>query len=103
MPKTIRFHLDENCDPRIADGLRMHGVDVTTTVDANLRTESDERQLAYALQSSFFELQIGTRGKRIDGQYGSRSSHGRFANSIRNVPKRSTSTSISFFPFSAVA
>ena len=29
MPRAIRFHLDENCDPRIAAGLRLHGVDVT--------------------------------------------------------------------------
>jgi len=54
MPKTIRFHLDENCDPRIAVGLRMRGVDVTTTVDANLRTASDEKQLAHALQEGRF-------------------------------------------------
>jgi mono/diheme cytochrome c family protein len=25
--RTIRFHLDENCDPRIAAGLKLHGVD----------------------------------------------------------------------------
>ena len=48
MPRTIRFHLDENCDPRIAVGLRLHGIDVTTTSEAGLRGESDERQLGYA-------------------------------------------------------
>src|SRR4051794_25483268 len=33
MPRAIRFQLDENCGPRIAVGLRIHGVDITTTVD----------------------------------------------------------------------
>jgi predicted nuclease of predicted toxin-antitoxin system len=48
MPRTIRFHLDENCDPRIARGLRLHGIDVTTTPEAGLLTAPDEEQLAYA-------------------------------------------------------
>ena len=49
MVRTIRFHLDENCDPRIAAGLRLHGVDVTTTPEAGLLKASDEEQLAYAV------------------------------------------------------
>lgn len=49
MPNTIRFHLDENCDPRIATALRRCGIDVTTTVDAGLLQATDEVQLAYAL------------------------------------------------------
>ena len=49
MPRTIRFHLDENCDPRIAAGLALHGVDVTTTPEAGLLHVSDEAQLAYAI------------------------------------------------------
>ena len=49
MPRTIRFHLDENCDPRIAAGLRLHGVDVTTSHDAGLLEAPDEQQLAYAV------------------------------------------------------
>jgi predicted nuclease of predicted toxin-antitoxin system len=49
MPRTIRFHLDENCDPRIAAGLALHGVDVTTTPAAGLLQASDEVQLAYAV------------------------------------------------------
>ncbi len=49
MPQTIRFHLDENCDPPIAQGLRLHGVDATTTTEASLRTRSDESQLAFAV------------------------------------------------------
>ncbi len=48
MPRTLRFHLDENCDPRIAVGLRLHGIDVTTTAEAGLVRASDEEQLAYA-------------------------------------------------------
>jgi predicted nuclease of predicted toxin-antitoxin system len=48
MARTIRFHLDENCDPRIAAGLTLHGVDVTTTPEAGLLHTSDETQLAYA-------------------------------------------------------
>jgi predicted nuclease of predicted toxin-antitoxin system len=49
MPRTIRFHLDENCDPRIAAGLRLHEVDITTTAEAGLLHASDDEQLAYAL------------------------------------------------------
>ena len=47
MPRTIRFHLDENVDPRVADGLRLHAIDVTTTADAGLSGASDPEQLAY--------------------------------------------------------
>jgi predicted nuclease of predicted toxin-antitoxin system len=49
MARTIRFHLDENCDPRIAAGLKLHGVDVTTTPEAGLLHASDETQLVYAV------------------------------------------------------
>jgi predicted nuclease of predicted toxin-antitoxin system len=49
MARTIRFHLDENCDPRIAAGLALHGVDVTTPPAAGLLHASDEAQLAYAV------------------------------------------------------
>ena len=48
MSEPIRFHLDENVNPVIAIALRRYGVDVTTTVEANLRTSSDEEQLTYA-------------------------------------------------------
>ena len=46
MARTIRFHLDENCDARIAAGLRLHGIDVTTAAEVGLRHASDESQLA---------------------------------------------------------
>lgn len=49
MTERIRFHLDENVDPAIADGLRHRGVDVTTTGQADLRGASDEKQLEFAL------------------------------------------------------
>ena len=49
MARTIRFHLDENCDPRIAAGLALHGVDVTSTPESGLLRESDEVQLAHAV------------------------------------------------------
>ncbi len=52
MPRTIRFHLDENCDPRIAAGLRRHGVDITTTQEAGLLHRSDEEQLTFAMAQS---------------------------------------------------
>ena len=49
MPRTIRFHLDENCPHAIAEGLRRRGIDVTTTPDVDLISSSDEEQTAYAL------------------------------------------------------
>lgn len=48
MPKTIKFHLDENCDPRIATALRRRGVDVTTTPEMGLLHAEDERQVSHA-------------------------------------------------------
>lgn len=48
MTERIRFHLDENVDPAIADGLRRRGVDVTTTQQADLMRASDEKQLEFA-------------------------------------------------------
>src|SRR5262249_47706045 len=48
MPRTIRFHLDENTTGAVADGLRRLGIDVTTTSEAALLGAADEDQLAYA-------------------------------------------------------
>lgn len=50
MARTIRFHLDENCHPAIAGGLRRRGVDVTTTPDVGLLHASDEKQIAASSQ-----------------------------------------------------
>ena len=47
MAERIRFHLDEHMDPDIAAALRRHGIDVTTTIDAGLRSASDDVQLAF--------------------------------------------------------
>jgi uncharacterized protein with PIN domain len=49
MTDRIRFHLDENVDPAVADGLRRRGVDVTTTQQVGLLRASDEKQLEFAL------------------------------------------------------
>ncbi len=74
MARTIRFHLDENVDPRIAVGLRHHGVDVTTTPEAGLLHVSDDEQLSFAVaqervvvtQDSDF-LRIAASGKETPG------------------------------------
>jgi hypothetical protein len=49
MARTIRFHLDECCDPAIADGLRRRSVDVTTSQEVGLLKAEDEEQAAYGL------------------------------------------------------
>jgi predicted nuclease of predicted toxin-antitoxin system len=49
MPRTIRFHLDENCSNAIAAGLRRQGIDVTTTPDAGLLGAADEDHVAFAM------------------------------------------------------
>lgn len=46
--ERLRFHLDEAVDPDVARALAKHGIDVTTTVEAGLRGEPDDAQLAYA-------------------------------------------------------
>ncbi len=48
MPRTIPFHLDENCSKAIAHGLRRHGIDVTMTPEVGLLGVLDEEQAAYA-------------------------------------------------------
>jgi predicted nuclease of predicted toxin-antitoxin system len=45
--EQIRFHLDEQVKSVIARELRRRGIDVTTTFDSGLRTQSDEAQLAF--------------------------------------------------------
>jgi predicted nuclease of predicted toxin-antitoxin system len=49
MPRTIRFHLDENCPSAVAAGLRRRGIDVTSTPKAGLLVATDEAQTAHAL------------------------------------------------------
>ena len=48
MPRTIRFHLDEDADPAIAEGLRRRGIDVTTSQEVGLLGAPDPLQLAHA-------------------------------------------------------
>lgn len=45
----IRYHLDENVHHAIARGLRLRGVDVTTSTDAGLVEADDEAQLEFAM------------------------------------------------------
>ena len=45
----IRFHLDEHVSPAIAEGLRAHGVDVTTSQEAHLLGQDDTDQLSFAI------------------------------------------------------
>lgn len=48
MPERIKFHLDEHVDPDVARALQRYGIDVTTTVRAGLRSQSDVAQLNFA-------------------------------------------------------
>jgi predicted nuclease of predicted toxin-antitoxin system len=48
MPRTIKFHLNEHCDPAIAEALRRHGIDVTTTLEVGLMGATDKQQVAFA-------------------------------------------------------
>jgi predicted nuclease of predicted toxin-antitoxin system len=47
MADRIRLHLDENVDTDVALALRRHGIDVTTTQEVGLRTQSDSAQLDF--------------------------------------------------------
>jgi hypothetical protein len=48
MADRIRFHLDEHVDPAIATAPRRAGIDVTTTIEAGLRTKNDTAHLQFA-------------------------------------------------------
>jgi predicted nuclease of predicted toxin-antitoxin system len=48
----LRFHLDEHVPNAIASALRRRGIDVTTTSDAGLRGEADEKHFAFASAES---------------------------------------------------
>lgn len=45
----MRYHLDEHIDSAIARGLRLRGINVTTSHEAGLLGASDEMQMAYSL------------------------------------------------------
>jgi len=46
---AIRFHLDEHLSPKVAEILRRHGIDVTTSQEAQLLSEPDQTQLRWAI------------------------------------------------------
>ena len=48
MADRIRFHFDEHVDPAIATALRRAGIDVTTAIEAGLRTKDDDTHLQFA-------------------------------------------------------
>lgn len=50
MADRIIFHLDEQVDPDIGKALRRHGIDVTTTIEAGLRTCDDQAHLEFIRQ-----------------------------------------------------
>ena len=49
MQAVIRFHLDQHVSSAVARGLRLRGIDVTTTADAGLQDASDPEHVAFAL------------------------------------------------------
>lgn len=74
MPRTIRFHLDEDVDPAVATGLRLRGIDVTTSREAGLLGAPDPIQLAHAHDDGrvFFthdddHLKLNARGVEHSG------------------------------------
>lgn len=48
MARDIKFHADEHIPLVVVEGLRLRGVNITTVMDAETRTQSDEVQLDYA-------------------------------------------------------
>ena len=50
MATPIQFHLDENIDSAIVDGLRRRGIEVTTPAEAGLLEADDDAHLAFARQ-----------------------------------------------------
>jgi hypothetical protein len=45
--KHIKLHLNEHLSPRLAQQLRKHGFDVTSTLESDLVSKSDAEQLEY--------------------------------------------------------
>jgi predicted nuclease of predicted toxin-antitoxin system len=43
-----KLHLNEHLSPRLAEQLRQHGFDITSTVELNMTAADDDEQLAYA-------------------------------------------------------
>ncbi len=70
MATKLRFHLDEHISHVIAQALQQRGVDVTTTVEAGLRTLSDEAQIEYIRreQRVFVTSDAGFLARSAEGQ-----------------------------------
>ena len=68
----IRYYLDEHMDVAVAIGLRRRGVDVVTTVDAELMCASDPEQLQFAIAQ---QRVFVTRDRRILATAGHGVSH----------------------------
>jgi hypothetical protein len=49
MAEKIKFHLNENANNAVAEGLRRRGIDVTTTAQLSLICVSDQAQIEFAL------------------------------------------------------
>ena len=45
----LKFHLDQHIDSALARGLRLRGIDVTSTAGAGLQHASDLEHIAFAL------------------------------------------------------
>jgi uncharacterized protein with PIN domain len=50
MSKRLRFYTDEHVPNSVVKGLRLRGVDVLTTKDAEMLGASDEEHIAFAKQ-----------------------------------------------------
>lgn len=69
MANKLKFHLDESVSNAIAKGLRMRGIDITTSPEEGLIGASDKEQLAYALSQgrvvfTFHVSDIGSSDRR---------------------------------------
>jgi len=77
MPRTIRFHLDENCHHGVADGLRRYGIDVTTTPEEAVISAADEEQLRFAVSQGRAIFTQDRDFLRLAGKCGTNSGDGR--------------------------
>jgi uncharacterized protein with PIN domain len=68
----IRYYLDEHMDVAVAIGLRRRGIDVVTTVEANLIRASDPEQIKFAIAQ---QRVFVTRDRRILATSGHEVSH----------------------------
>ena len=48
---SVRYYVDEHVGNAVVQGLRRRGVDVVTVVEAGMLSETDEAQLAFALNA----------------------------------------------------